>query len=726
MSRSKKRKPNRQPRSRPAPASRRRRRPAPTKALAADRKEGVPKLPFSQWPERASRRWLLLLAILVATWLVYWGTGGLDGGWLLDDYGNIVNNDGLILHGTPLTAIWWAELWHVMFSFDAGPLGRPLSLAFFALQRYWGGLDPSAFKAVNLVLHLMAVILLYGFTRALLHAWRRRLAPTLAAVRIEWVALGIAAAWALHPMNLTPILYAVQRETTFAALFTLAGLWLYVYLRERFCVTTWKVLILIAVEVLVFTALGAYAKETGVLLPLFTLVLEVFVLRFRDGPEPQQTARKLWWLYLVLLVLPAAIGLYEFLPSIISGSGFVTREFNLTERVLTEGRIVLLYIFLILIPWLPGMALHWDYFTLSEGLLNPPSTLGSFLILAALLLLAWLLRRRKPLVALGIAWFFASQVLESTIFPLELAYEHRVYLGDWGLIVAVAALTLLIIRPDHLVKPLAALRRRIFRPLPARRIMIVLAVAVVVLLGSLTAVRAWHWRDNLALARYEALHHPMSPRGTYLVARIMTNRALSGQTQFIRPAFEAAQIAARVPNAGLDPWVAMILLAAQTDRPVPDVWFDGMIRAVAERPFTVSDVNALQALVQCYTRNQCQLERANLERLFEAIHHSPRFETLGMNYANVLVTEANFIGYTTAAERARSAPLLLKAANVQRGTAQFQINVFNVALADSKFALAKKMLDRVRKLNTLGHWSLKIEDMERRLQRARTAGTTNG
>lgn len=678
--------------------------------------------PITHWADNPWGRWLLLVAILVATWLVYWGTGGLEGGWLLDDYGNIVNNTGLVMHGFS-----WSELWHAMWSFKAGPLGRPLSLATFALQRHFWGLHPEGFKTVNLVMHLGAVILIYGFTRALLHAWRRRLAQGVSETRIEWVALAIAAAWALHPMNLTPILYAVQRETIFAALFTLGGLWSYAALRERFRVTTWPALILLAVDVTVFTVIGAYCKETGVLLPLFTLVLEVFVFRFRDDSE--RSARKIWWLYLILLAIPAAIGLYDTLPSVISGNGFVTREFNLPERVLTEGRIVLLYIFLIVIPWLPGMALHHDYFTLSNGLVSPPSTLGAFFILAALLLIAWLLRRRRPLVALGISWFFASQILESTVFPLELAYEHRVYLGDWGFILAVAALALLTLKPQTLTQPFAALRKRLppssGKRFPTRAVLSVSAVAVVVLLGSLTAARAWHWRSNLALASYESRNHPHSPRATYLLARIETNKALSGQLQFMQPAFEDARKAAQVRNSGLDPWVAMILLAAQTGRPVPDAWFDGMIKAVSERPFTVSDVNALQALINCYNKGQCHLQRNELKRLFEAIHDSPRFEKLGMNYANVMVTEANFIGYKTRAERARSRPLLLQAANAQKGTAQFQVNVFNVALSDGRLELAEKMLERVERLNTLGHLNKKVAGMKRRFKRARAKYNDN-
>jgi hypothetical protein len=724
----------------------------------------------AHWPEREFARWLMLAALLVATWLVY--MNGLAGGWLLDDYGNIVNNNGLVMHGFS-----WGALWHAMWSFDAGPLGRPLSLMTFALQRFFGGLDAGAFKTVNLVMHLIAVILLYGFTRALLYAWRRRISPATSALRIEWVALAIAAAWALHPMNLTPILYAVQRETVFAALFTLAGLWLYVVIRERFRKTTWPVLGLLFLEVAVFTIVGAYAKETGVLLPLFCLLLEFFVFRFRDEGEQNvrvspwlylaalffplakglynayagfhahyvtgalilitlalgflvyhyverdkdDTRHKLLLLYFILLFVPAVIGLYDFLPNVISGHAFVTREFNLPERVLTEGRIVLIYLWLILIPWLPGMALHHDYTTISTGILSPPFTLGAFLIIAALLLLAWWLRRRRPLVALGIVFFFASQVLESTVFPLELMYEHRVYLGDWGIILAVAALTILAFRPRAVGE---WWQRGVQARLPSAgsaRALAVIALAVVILLGSLTALRAWHWRSNLALARTEARHHPDSPRGTYLLARIETNKALAGQKKFMRPAFEAAENATRVKNAGLDPWVAMVLLASQTGRPVPDAWFDGMIKAVGQRAFTVSDVNALEALVKCYNRHQCRIHPKKIKQLFHAINHSPRIHKLGMNYANVLVTEANFIGYATHAQRAKSAPKLIKAANVEHHVAQFQVNAFNVALQEGKLKMAQKMFTRVKKLNKLGSLDQTVANMHRQLAKAHAA-----
>jgi len=634
--------------------------------------------------------WLALAVVLAATWFVY--MPGLTGGWFLDDYGNIVNNGALALPNLSIGAIW-----HAMWSFNAGPLGRPISLATFAVERYVFGLNTYAFKVTNLALHMATAFLLAGFTRSILAAWRQRSAPDLPFGRVEWTALAVAAIWALHPVNLTPVLYTVQREAILATLFMVAGLWTYVALRQRLA-TTWPAFVLHVVLVAVFTGLAVLSKEDGALLPLLLLLIEAFVLRFRD--RDGQRARKLWLLYVLLLLLPGAAGLYWTLPGVLHG-GYLSREFNLGERVLTEGRVVVFYLGLVLGPRLSAMSLYHDDFTISTGLLSPPTTLLSFLLIGAMLAAAWGLRRRAPLIGLGIVWYFAAQALESTIWPLELAFEHRVYLADWGIILAVVSFALLELRRRNLV-----------------RIATVAVALAAVALGLTTAARAWNWRSDLAVAKVDARNHPQSPRSTYLLARIYTNRALNGEEEYAQPAFHAAQRATKVRGAGLDPWVAMVLLAAQTGRDVQPAWFTGMVKAVGERPFTVSDVNALEALVGCITRNQCDVSKREMERLFDAIDRSPRLRRLGMNYANVLVTEANFIGYDTPAKRMRSAPLLKKAADVQPGVAQFQLNVFNIAIQEHDLALARKMLRRVEKHNKIGKLDYMVSRMRRQLAAA--------
>ena len=73
-------------------------------------------------------------------------------------------------------------------------------------------------------------------------------------------------------------------------------------------------------------------------------------------------------------------------------------------------------------------------------MLNPVSTLLSLAVLGALFGLAIWWRRKWPLVALGILWFFAGHSLEAGPLSLELYFDHRNYLPLLGPIIAVVSL----------------------------------------------------------------------------------------------------------------------------------------------------------------------------------------------------------------------------------------------------------------------------------------------
>src|SRR6185312_7144934 len=87
-------------------------------------------------------------------------------------------------------------------------------------------------------------------------------------------------------------------------------------------------------------------------------------------------------------------------------------------------------------------SLYHDEIVKSTGLLTPWTTFGSILLLAALIAMAVWLRNRRPLISLGIGWFFAAQLLTATIVPLELVYEQRMYFASIGVLLAAGALLL--------------------------------------------------------------------------------------------------------------------------------------------------------------------------------------------------------------------------------------------------------------------------------------------
>ena len=156
---------------------------------------------------------------------------GLSGGFVFDDYAQIVINENL------RSVAGWLDIFRVVVSGNAGPGGRPLPLLTFAVQIAWTGLDPYHFKLFNIVVHLVNGLALYAVLVKTLEAFFWRHAATLSGWKPELVASLVAAWWLLSPLGLTSVLYVVQRMNAMSAMFCLLGLWGYAYFRER---GTWR------------------------------------------------------------------------------------------------------------------------------------------------------------------------------------------------------------------------------------------------------------------------------------------------------------------------------------------------------------------------------------------------------------------------------------------------------------------------------------------------------
>ena len=110
------------------------------------------------------------------------------------------------------------------------------------------------------------------------------------------------------------------------------------------------------------------------------------------------------------------------------------------ERVLTEARILMDYLRHWFVPDLYTAGIFQDHFVKSTGWLSPVTTLLSMIVHVVTISAAFVYRRKLPLLALAVLFFYASHVLESTLIKLELYYEHRNYLATVFLILPVAAL----------------------------------------------------------------------------------------------------------------------------------------------------------------------------------------------------------------------------------------------------------------------------------------------
>lgn len=359
-----------------------------------------------------------LFLLIVITFLIY--QQGKTGAFLFDDIPNLAplgSYDSLGL---------WDNFWLFLLEGRSGPTGRPISLASFYLNTQNWPAHPASFIQTNIFIHLLNGVLVYWLVFKLsgyLHfpAYKKQLI----------FSLFVTAFWLLHPMHITTVLYIIQRMTELSATFTLSGLLFYLYGREQLKDTRSGFLTLfIGVGLsLVFSILS---KENGILLVAYILVIEFFLLRPLKSPIPKNFN---YWLIPAVILPFMAIIVYLGLRT--DHSAFLTRDFSLTERLLTEPRIIFDYLHQIFIPRMNELTLYHDDYKISKSLFEPWTTLISLIGVLALLMSAFLLRNKQPLIAFAIAWFFAGHLLESTVLPLELYFEHRNYLPMMGIFIAI-------------------------------------------------------------------------------------------------------------------------------------------------------------------------------------------------------------------------------------------------------------------------------------------------
>ncbi|MHB9117892.1 MAG: tetratricopeptide repeat protein [Burkholderiales bacterium] len=360
---------------------------------------------------------LIVLALLFFTL-----SPGLQGGFMLDDFPNLRTLERIDdTRFAPSFA-------NVVLSGLSGALGRPLAMFSFALQYHSWPSDPYSFKYVNLMLHLLNGVLLFWLLWKIVSVREpnARGAPA--------VALITAVVWTVHPIQASTVFYVVQRMVELSATFTLMGLVLYAYGRElALRGELWRGYSLSTLGIVLCGGLAALSKETGILLPLYALVLEATLFAKLGRPRYW----KIWsfaFLWLPTFVLIGYLGVHfdEYVLH-----GYALRNFSLGERLLTEARVVIEYLGQILLPRERLLGLFHDDYPVSHGLLDPSATLAAMLGLSLLAASAIAWRRRWPVYSFGVAWFLAGQLLESTLIPLELYFEHRNYLPSVGLLFVV-------------------------------------------------------------------------------------------------------------------------------------------------------------------------------------------------------------------------------------------------------------------------------------------------
>lgn len=540
-------------------------------------------------PFRFSLSLLPLYAGIVIAAAVYWP--GLFGPFFFDDYINITLPEGIRLKSLTLDAIR-----HTMASGSSGPLGRPISQLSFALNYYFSELAPFPYKLTNLAIHGINGLLIYAIALSLLTSTRCPDKPE----NTRLIAAFIAAAWLLHPIQLTSVLYVVQRMTSLSTLFLLAAVWLHLRARCDYPDGRWSIAFMLLAW-LVFWPLSVLSKESGVLFIGFVFIYEAILRRHVNG------GIDLFGKFLLgtTLCLGLALAVYLFTPT---GSewlqgGYTLRPFTLTERLLTEPRVIWTYIGLILLPRLNGFAVYHDDILLSTGLLSPWTTLPALLGIAGLVWIIWLYRVRNPLLAFALAWFLVAHSLESSIIGLELAHEHRNYAGLFGILLLGA------------VWYRSVAQQKTLRIASTAGILSLLVFSVFT-----TALRSHQFADGLRRALMEAEAHPLSTRSNMTAAdelmKGIAPKDRNGQWyKLVHEFYERPVLRDPSAKAGL---LGLIRLNCIAGMKIDPFWVDELERRLAKTRLPPPDSNLLFSVKESALQNHLCLKDLEVQRLFKA------------------------------------------------------------------------------------------------------------
>jgi tetratricopeptide (TPR) repeat protein len=358
---------------------------------------------------RVPLRWLAPVVLLLAGGLAY--SNSFDGAFQLDDFHFILAQDrratfeGYV--GTHLTRPFAAATFWLNAQVAKG------DSYFYTLLEIFGGLTPGPFHVVNLAIHLLAGLTLFGLVRRSL----RRM-PRFAAAA-DGLAFAVALLWVVHPLNTHAVTYIVQRCESMMGLFFLLTFYCLVRAQDSAQPRIWYQLSVLC------AVLGSATKEVMATAPPILLVFDRVVL----APDWRTVLRRRFGYHLAAAAACWTLPLFAHLVAVSAeeaaatavGTGAMTSRWT---YLLTQSTVLPHYLALAVWPdalsfeyrdWpgYPSLGMVWQYFV-------PIAIAIGFTICGVI--------RGKWYGLLG-TWFFGVLSLTSSVLPIiDNVAEYRMYL----------------------------------------------------------------------------------------------------------------------------------------------------------------------------------------------------------------------------------------------------------------------------------------------------------
>lgn len=358
-----------------------------------------------------------LFIVLIAVY-----SNSFHGDWHFDDFANIVLNPHI-----QITSLSFSEIKQSFTGIYQDRLLRPFSYLSFALNYYSGGMNVFGFHLVNFIIHYLSAVFLFLFIHNTLKLPILREKYSLIAFPVALLATFL---WALNPVHVTSITYIVQRMSSMAGLFYIMSM--YFYLKARTADRTGSsIFFFVACAVAGLAAM--LTKENAAMLPASIFLFDLFLIQ---GVTKDNLIKSGKILILPLLMI-AILGLVYTGGFSNILDGYAGRDFTLAQRLLTEPRVILFYLSLLVYPIGSRLSFLYDI-EVSHSLFQPWTTLPAILIILIIIGFSFYTAKKQPLVSFCIIFFLINHLIEGSFIPLELIYEHRNYLPSMFLFIPVA------------------------------------------------------------------------------------------------------------------------------------------------------------------------------------------------------------------------------------------------------------------------------------------------
>lgn len=416
---------------------------------------------------------LSVLVICALVWGVYYSS--LSVPFYLDDFSSITNNPRFngasvssILSDYGLRVLGYLGLW---------------------LNYEYAKLDVFSYHVVNVVIHMLTGIAVFFLTLKLVH-----LSKSIADIRYQLIfAAVVALIFVSHPLQSQGVTYIVQRLASQVALFYVASIACYLYFRTANA--HWQ-RIVFAFLCVAFALSAMLTKQNAFTLPVVIVMTEWVIFNSIKRKH-----------LLVLAALAGAAGLvalifYQTSVSFLSTLDALTRETQDITRLdyfLAQQPILWEYIVKVFWPW--PLQLEYDLTVTSFPLWV---VILSAVANAGVLLAAIVFRRQFVLAAWGILFYYVAHSVESSIIPIrDIVFEHRTYLPNVGIFIAISAI-------------FYSLGDRLLEQQKVKKAAAIIApFSIITVLACLTVLRNQQWQDPEVFFAHDLKLAPEQPRAIH-------------------------------------------------------------------------------------------------------------------------------------------------------------------------------------------------------------------